>query len=371
MKHLILCALIGLLNFACSSGARNAESAVTPEQTQARLGIGLQALESGHYQEAHNFFEDFVQKNPVTRFTSQALYYDGVAQNELGAFEDAANKLQTVVRLNEDKDLYLEADALYNLGKSHEGMGNDEKALATLLDAERRSKFLSHQVADVEIPARVAGIYARQGQMELADRYYTKAENGLAKLKGKGSFEKQDWIPKALYGMGKITPRQISESDFESGLRSLRRSQSYLLRATEFNHALWSPKAEVEIEEIYKNAWSVIEAYPLADSEDKLAALKEQQNRMIELGLILSGVLSQLNQEFLPDQETVNPSVKKLKAFVAQFDKKIDALIGSRPMNEGLTPEAEKLDAVVREGKVVDPNATLEKNKSSKKKEKE
>lgn len=356
--------LLCIFSISCSSGGKHVTSAEEiSEQTQTKLGPGMRALDKGDYEAAHTFFEKFLNKNPVSQFTPMAMFYDGLAQNELGQFADAANKFQTVIRLSEGKDYYLEAEALYNLGKSYEGLGEDPKALASLLDAERRAKYLSAQLANVEIPARIAGVYARQGQLAAADKYYNKAEDGLAKLKGKSSFEKQEWIPKALYGMGKISPRKITEQDFEGGLKSLRRSQSYLLRATEMNSSIWSTKAERELEFIYESAWDIIENYPLADDEDKLSALKQQQDKMISLGLILNGVLSQIKQEFIPGQESTNAPIQALHSFLDGFERKLDALISSRPVNEGLTPEAEKLQGIKRDGKVIDPEGLLEQKK--------
>ena len=56
-----------------------------------------------------------------------------------------------------------------------------------------------------------------------------------------------------------------------------------------------------------------------------------------------------------------NPVLSATKKFIEDFEKKIDSLIATRPAHEGLTPPAQKLESLHREGRVVDPEARLEK----------
>ena len=327
----------------------------------SEMNSGLDALEKAEYQSALDSFNGYLAKNPISQNTPNVTFYIGLCLEGLGRFEEAESKFRATMRLVQDRDSYLTAEALYHLARSYEGQGDDPKALATLLDTERRVKFLRREVGEVELPARIAAIYARQNQLEMADKFYSKADLGLKRLMGKGAAQAVEWIPRALYSMGKMSPRTLGEGDFDNGLKSLRRSQNYLMRAVDLSHRVWSKKAEEEIESIYSGAWKTIENLPLEETEDRLMALKKQQGRMIDMGLALNGALTALKQDFVPGREASNPHQRKLIAFLDSFEKRLDSLITSRPVQEGLTPEAQRLDGVIREGRVVDPEANLEK----------
>lgn len=348
---------------ACGSVTSSPEKQNHEESSKVKnFEDGIKFIEDGKYLEADSFFENYLTKNPVSSRVPQALFYSAIAKIELEQFQDAVNKLLAVQKLSEGKDQFLEAESLFHLARAYEGLSNDSKALAAYLDAERRSKFLKKELSEIEVPARIAGVYARQKNLEMADKYYAKADVGLSKVKDKSGNEKREWIPQSLFGMGKVSPRSITEADYDNELKSLRRSQGYLIRAIEFGHSKWSDRAEKELEFIYNSAWSVIESYPVKETDDKLAALKMQQERMIELGIVLNKVLNQLQQEFIPGDSSENQYIKKLKSFIEGFEKRLDALISSRPVQEGLTPEAQLREGLIRSGKVVDPEGKLEQN---------
>lgn len=353
--------LIPLILIGCSttSEPKNSnDNAIEYESTPLRTGI--RALEVGRYEDAKKFFLKYLEKNPVNRYTTAAHYYLGLSDLNLDLPLDAVSRFQTVIGLTRDRDVYMQAEALYNLGRAQEAAGFEAEALAAYLDAERRSQYLPDETAQVEVPARIAGVYARQGQMKTADRYYQKADQGFEKLKSRSKLEKQDWLARALFTMGQMSPRKILLSDFESELKSLNRSQAYLIRAVEFGHEIWSDKASKELEVIYNSAWKTIESTPVTESEDRLASLKQQQEKMIEMGLLLNTALERAKQEFVPGVRD-NRFLNRSKVFFEEFEKKLDALLATRPVHEGLTPESQKLEGIKREGVVIDPSGKLEK----------
>lgn len=356
--------VVVLLLFAgCSGRNRHADISHETLSPNEKLARGIKHLEGAKYEEALDYFEQYLNENPVTDSTVNATFYSGLALEGLNRYTEAEQKFRTTLRLSEGRDAYMEAESLFQLGKTLEGQGDDAKALATYLDTDKRSKPLRRETAEVELPARIAAIYSRQLRPEVAEKYYKRAERALNKLRGKG--KAPEWFPRSLYSMGKMSPRSITESDFDTGLKGMRRSQNYLLRSVESDHPIWSAKAEKELESIYDSAWRVIETYPLLEAEDRLMALKAQQNRMIEMGLILHGVMMELKQDFLPGEEDSNLFVAQLQDYLDGYTKRLEALLATRPVNEGLTPEGQRLESLRREGRVVDPAGILEQSKKA------
>lgn len=360
MKFVITVVTILVLSACGLSSKREKSEDAVESQGPSQISTGLKLFEDGKYEEAHKYFDAFLEKTPVSKVTPSALYYSGLAYLELGKFEEARDRFQSVLKLSDGKDSYMQAEALYQQSRVFEGLNDGAKALAFLLDAERRAQFLKRETATIEVPARIATLYARQNQEAIADRYYQRAEKGLAELKAAGVAGKTDWVARVLYGMGRISPRSVPASEFDGGLRSVRRAQGYLLRSVEENHSIWSARAQQEIEVIYNSLWKVIESTPLEPMEDKLAALRLQQDRMIEMGLSLNGALSQLQQEMIPGFEPGNQNLVKLKTYLEQYESRLEVLIASRPVTEGLTPEAMSREGIMREGRVIDPVGVLE-----------
>src|SRR5207253_10911043 len=60
------------------------------------------------------------------------------------------------------------------LFRSYEALGEDDKMALTLLQLQDKTAFLPKQTADMEIPARLAAAYAREGNLDQAKIYYAK-----------------------------------------------------------------------------------------------------------------------------------------------------------------------------------------------------
>lgn len=319
-------------------------------------------IDEGRYQEAFDKLEAELTKNPIGPQTITHQYAAGLALMGLGRFDEAIERFQIVVTQTEKKDNQMFTEALYQKGKGYEAIGEDGKALAAFLDVLSRKRYLRQEVAEIEVPARIAGVYMRQRQPQQANAYYSRADKAFLRLKKAES--SQSWMPKALFGMGKSSPREISFEDFDTGLVAFRRGQTYLVKCMEMNRAPWSERASGELKWMLESAWRTIESVKASDDiEDVVAAMKSQQDKRIEMGLVLDATLSAMKKEFIAGVSDKSPHIVSFQEYLNGFEKKLDALIMSRPVQEGLTPEALKREGITREGKVIDPEGRLEKNK--------
>ena len=126
-----------------------------------------------------------------------------------------------------------------------------------MLDAHKRSVNLPPDVAQAELPARLAAAYARIGEHAKAVQYFQEASSGLKKaLTNSGTTAKiqQQFAARTLYAMGQLTARQRGlNADPKSYLKSLSIQQPYLLQSAEQAIKPDSQKAAEDLIFAYEN----------------------------------------------------------------------------------------------------------------------
>lgn len=78
-------------------------AALLPEQQLFDRGVAY--LESAKFEAALVDFETFLQKNPVSPLTPSAIFYSGIANENMGNFEAAEQNFRTTLRLSEGREL--------------------------------------------------------------------------------------------------------------------------------------------------------------------------------------------------------------------------------------------------------------------------
>ncbi|HEX4924163.1 MAG TPA: tetratricopeptide repeat protein, partial [Bdellovibrionales bacterium] len=305
------------------------------------------------FEKAIEAFTRFQAQHVTSRYTVAINYNWGLALEALKRFQEAVEKYRFVIEIARGRAPLQEAQALYHIALCYEALGDDPKTIAALVDASNRRQYFSEET-NVEISARLAAAYARVGNEKQADEYYSKAEKGLALMRRKIETKTPpSWLGKALYNMGKMPLRSLTLEDFAAGLKPLERGQGWLIQAASLRDETWSPKASFELIQAYRDAWALIEAVPLGNSDDQLVNMKEQQDKKIEMAVTLHEVISKLKLEKLPDERAEPKEVADVFTFVEKLETDVDALIGTRPVQHGLTPAAEQRQGIKREGKMV------------------
>lgn len=325
-----------------------------------------QLIDQGQYQKALSRIDQDLKSQPIGPRTVTHQYAASLALIGLARFDEALERLDVVLKLTEKKDGQLFTEALIQRGRALEGVGNDARALAAYMDARSRKSFLKPEVAEVELPVRIANVYIRMNQSRTAEGFYRQADRALQKLSKQNSGAA--WIPRALFNMGKSSPREIGTEDFKTGLVAFRRAQSYLVRSLEMGQEPWARRSREELEWSLQSAWRTIEAVPLISSGDSIADLRQQQDTRLEMALTLSAVVVGLQKDFLPGVSDRSPESSKFQEFLEGYQKRLDALLQTRPAQEGLTPEAQKRQGILRDGKVIDPEGRLEIRKKKERK---
>jgi tetratricopeptide (TPR) repeat protein len=313
-----------------------AEHTQGPAPTKApelyRQAVG--ELEVGKFNEALKDFDRFVQQNPANRYSQAALLNSGRALEGLRSWGDAADRYRRVID-STNRSPRLRAMALYRLSYVDEALGDDAKMVADLTDLLDRKNFLPREIAEGEMPARLAAAYARVGNFEKAQRFYQQAEVGIARLRQNQS-ETPEWLPRTLYVMGETSRSKLSWLDFETFIRPLARSQVYLVQSAELGLAPWSDRAAEELLEIYNDMINVIEtAQPV---QDVVARRALQQKQWTRVALVLE-CLQDLRARMAPEIAQ-GPAMVKVTQGLKLVDERLSKILEERPAGEGLTPAA-------------------------------
>ena len=304
------------------------------EPAEYRNAVNL--LEAGEYERALKSFDSFLRQNAVSRWSQAALVNSGRALEGLELWDEASTRYRQVVRGGTAAPI-LRATALYRLSNCHEAMGDDPQVVADLTDLLTRRKFLAPEIAQGELPARLAAAYARVGNYDRAQEFYQQAEAGISKLRLEAGSKLPPWLPKTLFLMGEYSRRQVSWDDFETAVRPLPRAQIYLLEAAETGRQPWADKAAEEIGKIYNDLVTTVEGAPLPEG-DPLVAKRSLQRRQWSRAALLTETLVELRAREIPGKKS--EAVLKIRSSLKSVDQRLARILQERPAGEGLTESA-------------------------------
>lgn len=220
-----------------------------------------------------------------------------------------------------------------------EALAEDDRSLASLKDAERRTKSLPEEIGQTELPARLAAAYARERNFAEAERYFILAERQLGRLRAKvAKGEQPEWLPRILYAMGHRPLGEITWERFETALIPLERSQIYLLQSAEMGVQPWANLAAEELIGSYRALRKSIDAVPAPAATEIVIAAREQQRERWKRLVRLSDSIIQLRSLFVGEiekQSAQKSPLRKVVDFAESFEESMQStLMLERPVGE-------------------------------------
>lgn len=317
-------------------------SGKVPKEAPQEYQDAVEQLEVGNFQASLDALDAFLRQNPTSPWTQAATLNAGRALEGLERWQEASEKYRAVVQATNASRVApkLQAMALYRLSLCNEALGDDTQIVATLNDLLSRTQFLPSEIADAELPAKLAGAYARVGNFERAQEFYRRAEAGLSRLKQNSSDgARPTWLAPTLYTMGESSRLKVSWEDFESSLRPLARGQVYLLQAAELSEEPWSEKAADELIRVYDSLFEVIFSAALPPADDPVAAKRKLQMQQVSRIGVVIDLMAELRARFLPGAQS-SAQAQKIQKHLRALDKRIQSVLLERPAGEGLTKES-------------------------------
>lgn len=218
------------------------------------LQRGQQQMKGQSFEQALKTFTQFNKTYPFSVYSSQVKLEEGKTFLRLAQYSEAVNIFRDVSAATKINAPQISAEALFYLGISYEGMGDDVRATSALLDAEKLGNNLDPSIAKAELPAKLATIYVRHGHVKTAMAYLTKAEKGLESLKGINPlYANKEYSAELFYRMGSVFTDSLSEQNLDSRIQSLKLVQVYLFKAMRLEVSPWSKNAQEILLEGYRN----------------------------------------------------------------------------------------------------------------------
>lgn len=366
----LLCFSLVLLNLSCSLFGAGREEVIDSQVVEAQQARqlartqfqkGYDEYTKGKYLTSIELFEHYLSAHPSGADYLQARYFLGRSLEGLQRWQEASEQYRAIINSVPGQEGRFKAEALYRLSFCYEALKKDGQVIGTLLDALAHEDELPIELGKAEIPARLAGSYARTGNGQMADVYYSKAEAGLKLLKTYVNERPPEWLSQTLYNMGYMSLRKISVDQFGEDLKPLTRSQRFLIRAVEINHPQWGPLASEELLRIYDSALGMLEKVPLAQELDEVAAARQRQQLQTQMAASLLAMIEDLRINSLPPHAVSNSELVKVNQFVDQKKQKLEAFLRERTIGGDLTPEAQMRQKRLLKLKTIEPDDTLEK----------
>jgi hypothetical protein len=256
---------------------------------------------------------------------------------------------------------------LLGLSDIYTCQGQDAKAIASLLQVSQGKFDLPPEITSAEVPAKLAGAYARIGNVKEGERYFRISEKGLLRIQGGlRDNQKRDELSRILFMMGNLTSlntKTMKSADYFATVRAL---QKYLYKSVELNSKTWSTQSFEMILQGYRQIWDYIDGVPLEKFEDQTLAHRAQKKNQLELAQSAIQILKSLYQERLPspDEPTI---VVQLMQRVKSEESRFRTFIATNIIGTGLTKEALEAQSVKRAGRVLNPDPIFEQEIKEKK----
>lgn len=310
---------------------------VAPDHTQELFALenAQKVLDLGRYSDAKILFKDFQFKYPRTKFLFASKIGEMDSLIGLGEYTEGIKIGRDIIIKNISDNPAIAALVMYKLSFAYEAVGDEPKAVSTLLDAKKFAADLPPHVAYAEIPARLASLYARQYRDAEVNQYLDEAEKGIEKLRTTSVDREMPWLGKTYVQMGMISTNQLSSDNYENVVASQKAVQKYLLRALKLNDVRWSEQALVKLRENYGALSMQI-------------SLEKNPDRRSQLAGDFYDLIAQ-SKLYRPRKEG-NKFESEFFQYLAVLEKDTERVLYSNAPRNFLTPESESLNSLKRAG---------------------
>jgi tetratricopeptide (TPR) repeat protein len=321
-KRLRLTLLASFLSFACSSPDRKNSKPYLAYPQQLQVVRDLISDNKTH--DARMQIEDYLNRAENIHWYGHAYFLKGFIYEKEGQVDMAIKAYLSAVEHGSQYENAIEARALYNLSFVYESQDRRDELLATLIDLMKRRQYFVSLTGQVEIPARLAALYAAQGKMKEALIFHREASENFKKMVR----QRENWGPKgelskSLHYLGLVVFDGHNEN-FNDLIRKLEVGQKYFLAAAEASKGEWSEKSVERLKQLYDKAWGLVLEYePKNLVGDSMAATKQKHRRQLVMASQFYDLMFRLQAEEFPIGQ-VNPRSATIMRVASQWIDRIE-----------------------------------------------
>ena len=346
-----------LLMMSCSSKSHLEVRPTEPTQEEITMINEAQAkLDNENFTEAGVMIDQFIVKYPRSLYSTSAQLGRARVMEAQGRPKEALDLYRQIIGMTKSLHPEIAAEAKFRSSFSYEILKDDVRALSTLKDAESFSESLPVETKGVEIPARRAQLLAKAGHMIQAQQEVDKADQAMKELlpvieQKKGRI----WIARLYYQLGMVrNSNATDENDLIQVMMALNVGQRYHLKAIDMNCEPWSEKSARYLTEKYSVLFELIKNPTHEAGVDPIV----DQNRRNEIQLKLAKEFIQLlenAESFKPYQNNIqSPLVKEFYNHISTLQNQTEKILYSSKDRNLMTEESLRVNAIKREGKIIE-----------------
>lgn len=277
------------------------------------------------------------------------MYQQGKAERIKSNSRECLKTFNKIIELRKTIQDGLYAYSLYQAGLCYEINNENDRAIAVYQDALRVKSVVNSELSELEIPSRLAVVYSRLGEADVAEKYYLQTKKYIAELRNRqDQFQsKKDYYAEVLFQMGTIA-NEYKESketrdDFGSYLKSIRYSQDYLMLVLELNAKPYAELALVQMINNFQKTYEFIKNLKIETLDDQAVADRNRQDAQKQMSDQLASHIDEFETVSAVERKSKRADYTEIFAKLKEIKIGLDSIINERPVGEGLTPEAQKL----------------------------
>ncbi|MFN8791700.1 MAG: tetratricopeptide repeat protein [Bdellovibrionales bacterium] len=159
-------------------------------------------------------------------------------------YSEAESILAEIYNSTLAEDPGLSTRALFELAVLRETHGQWDQALAQFRECETKKEHLPMIKAELELPARLSGLYATLVEIRTSDYYSKKTEAALQTYAAQIRLDQQPaWWAETFYRMGYFPINEMRDENWLHFASRFEATSPYLVRSMELSDGIWSRRS--------------------------------------------------------------------------------------------------------------------------------
>lgn len=282
-----------------------------------------------------------------------ALWSQSLESIKESKLEEAEASLKELYSSAQIADPELSTRALFELAQIEERRGAWLSALSKFKECEAKKQYLPGFKSQLELPSRLAGLYAAMGELTLSEAYAKKAEMNLQSyLMQVGLVNQKSWWAETFFRMGSFPVQFMNDENWKEFSNRFHSTSQYLVRSMELSDPLWSERSFELTQSYFKKSLELL-SYDSSDYQENTVLFGQKIKERINL---LQAIIQKIEMHKPFDFESsriVKTFYDSLALYESQLKFKIIQIKDSAPLSK----ESEKRNSILREGKLRDVQA--------------
>lgn len=267
-------------------------------------------------------------------------------------YDDAEPVLKELYKSAQTANPELATRALFELGQISEKKGQWLIALSQFKECEGKKDLLPGYKAELELPARIAGLYATLGELKTSEIYAKKVEGNLQSYMQQINITNQKaWWAETFYHLGSFPVQYVTAENWKDFAKRFHATSQYLIRSMEMSDPVWSEKSFDLARTFFKKSFELLTIVP-NDLEENSVLLSSVVKERINL---LEEILQKI-QLYRPIHTENSSIIWRFYLLTEDYQMQVKNSLYQIKDSAPLSRESQKRNALEREGNLKNPS---------------